>query len=83
VQPLLPKRNVPHYGKSQHENNFGYHDSAANVTNSELGSSELLQRANFLVALAIAPLFFEKNNGCGSELSPFYRYRYSLLRREW
>jgi len=26
-------------------------------------------------------LFFEKNNGCGSELSPFYRY--SLLWREW
>jgi len=36
-------------------------------------------RANF--AGAIAPLFFEKNNACGSELSPFYRY--SLLWRDW
>jgi len=26
-------------------------------------------------------LFFEKNNGCGNELSPFYHY--SLLWREW
>jgi len=39
--------------------------------------SELLQRANFPVAGA--SLIFEKNNGCGSKLSPFYRYRYSLL----
>jgi len=48
----------------------------------ELGSSELLYRANFPGSIAIAPLFFEKNNGCGSEISPFYRYRYSLLWRE-
>jgi len=25
----------------------------------------------------------EKNKGGGSELSPFYHYRYSLLWREW
>jgi len=49
----------------------------------EMGSSELLQRANFPVALAIALLFFEKNNVWGRELSPFYRYRYSLLWHEW
>jgi len=47
----------------------------------ELGSSELLQRANFPVASTGAPLFFEKNHGCSSELSPFHRY--SLLWREW
>ena len=38
----------------------------------ELGSSELpKQRADFTVASAGAPLFFERNNRCGSELSHF------------
>jgi len=46
-------------------------------------NSELLYWANFPGASARAPLFFERNNGCSSELSPFYRYRYSLLWREW
>jgi len=55
-----------------------HHWSAA-----ELGSNELLQRADFPVASAGVSLCFEKNNGCGSKLSPFYRYRYSLLWREW
>ena len=36
------------------------------------------QPCDFPVASAGATLFFEKNNGCGSELSLFYRYRYSL-----
>jgi len=33
--------------------------------------------------MTVEPLFFEKNNGRGGELSPLYRYRYSLLWREW
>ena len=28
-------------------------------------------------------MFFERNNGCGSELSPDYRDCYSLLWCEW
>jgi len=50
----------------------------------ELGNSELLKkRANFSVAFAVVPIFFEKNNECGSELSPFCRYRFFLLWCEW
>ena len=58
---------------------YAYADDLATA----LGSSELLLQANFPVVLTVASLFFETNNGCGNELSPIYRYRYSLLCREW
>jgi len=47
------------------------------------GQKRATVAANFPGTIAGAPLFFERNNGCSSELSPFYRYRYSLLWREW
>jgi len=45
--------------------------TALHLIYSEVGSSELLQRANFPGAIAVASLFFEKNNACGVELSHF------------